>query len=172
MFLVYLDCIRTLFKKSMRTRSASQSHHLASSSSCLLLARPRWPWPISSFHPRSVVLLSTSTILPSLPAFLPSVSLLFHSISPLADSLSPCLALFLSWSYCKLHKLSPRLFFTLLHFHSVPSPPLSPSIAAPSNSGRGRCYLLFDRPCISFRVPEWWIYFKHVEPRCLKCGAW
>lgn len=61
--------------KTEKISSANQSHRLASSS--LLLARPRWPWPRSSFHPRSVVLPSTSTILPSLPLFLPS-----HSITP------------------------------------------------------------------------------------------
>lgn len=89
---------------------------------------------------------------PVLPPFRPRVSLLYHSISSPADSFSPCLVLFRLLDL-QPRKLSLRLFFTLLHFHSLPSPPLSPSIAAHSNPGRDQCYLLFDPPRISFWVP-------------------
>lgn len=68
------------------------------------LAWPRWPWPRSSFHPRSVVLPSASTILPSVSLLHRSASFSFSSSSSASSSL-------LTQSLAKVHVI----LYLILH---------------------------------------------------------
>lgn len=123
-----------------------------------LPAHPHWPWPVFSSHPRSVVHHANLTYPANLsPA--PSCLMTPCSITPPPPTTSPTAA-------------SLRLFFSL-HFPSLSCHllPPHPSQLTQSLPGQSPCCLLFDPPRISFWVPPRQIYFKHVDPRSLKCGS-